>query len=46
MQYLPDGTVQLTSLYDFAPMVLDYEGIACVSRWQENDNYGYPSGAK
>lgn len=42
MQYLPEGTVQLTPLYDFAPMVLDDAGIARVSRWAEDDNYGYP----
>jgi len=42
MQYLIDGTVQLTPLYDFAPMVLDDAGIARVSRWQAYDNYGFP----
>lgn len=42
MQYLKNGTVQLTPLYDFAPMVLDDAGIARVSRWEKHDNYGFP----
>ena len=27
-----DGRIELSPLYDFAPMVLDPQGIACVSR--------------
>jgi serine/threonine-protein kinase HipA len=42
MQYLPDGTVQLTPLFDFAPMILDDSGISRVCRWQNADNGGYP----
>ncbi|VAW57631.1 hypothetical protein MNBD_GAMMA07-373 [hydrothermal vent metagenome] len=42
MQYLPNGLIQLTPLYDFAPMILDDAGIARASRWQKYDNYGYP----
>lgn len=30
----PEGTIQLSPLFDFAPMVLDDSGIARVSRWQ------------
>lgn len=33
---LTDGTVQLTPLYDFAPMFLDPEGIPRSSRWANN----------
>lgn len=42
MQYLPDGTSQLTPLFDFAPMILDDSGISRVCRWQNADNGGYP----
>lgn len=42
MQYLPDGTSQLTPLFDFAPMILDDSGISRVCRWQNSDNGGYP----
>lgn len=42
MQYLPDGTSQLTPLFDFAPMILDDSGISRVCRWQKADNGGYP----
>jgi serine/threonine-protein kinase HipA len=42
MQYLPDGTAQLTPLFDFAPMILDDSGISRVCRWQNADNGGYP----
>ncbi|WP_018605548.1 type II toxin-antitoxin system HipA family toxin [Uliginosibacterium gangwonense] len=34
VQRLPDGTVQLTPLYDFAPMYLDREVIPRSSKWQ------------
>jgi len=36
MQRLPDGTIQLTPLYDFAPMFLDPEMIARNCRWIES----------
>lgn len=36
-----DGTVELTPLYDFAPMVLDPQGIARVCRWRDEDD-GFP----
>lgn len=42
MQYLPNGTAQLTPLFDFAPMILDDSGISRVCRWQNADNGGYP----
>jgi serine/threonine-protein kinase HipA len=38
---LPDGTVKLSPLYDFAPMVLDPQGIARVCRWQV-ERGGFP----
>jgi serine/threonine-protein kinase HipA len=34
-----DGTIALSPLYDFAPMVLDRRGIARVSRWQDGSDY-------
>jgi serine/threonine-protein kinase HipA len=37
----PDGTVELSPLYDFAPMVLDPQGIARVCRWQA-ERGGFP----
>ncbi len=36
MQRLPDGTIQLTPLYDFAPMFMDPEIIARSYRWVED----------
>ncbi|SNR84383.1 serine/threonine-protein kinase HipA [Methylobacillus rhizosphaerae] len=33
MQCLPDGTIQLTPLYDFAPMFMDPEVVARSCRW-------------
>lgn len=42
LQKLLDGTVQLSPLYDFAPMVLDEEGIVRVCRWSGVDNSGDP----
>lgn len=36
-----DGRVELSPLYDFAPMVLDPQGIARVCRWQAETG-GYP----
>jgi serine/threonine-protein kinase HipA len=32
-----DGRVQLTPLFDFAPMTLDREGIARTLRWKRDD---------
>jgi serine/threonine-protein kinase HipA len=34
-----DGTIALSPLYDFAPMVLDRRGIARVSRWKDGSDY-------
>ncbi|MBX3217526.1 MAG: type II toxin-antitoxin system HipA family toxin [Labilithrix sp.] len=36
-----DGGIELTPLYDFAPMVLDPQGIARVCRWRDETD-GYP----
>jgi serine/threonine-protein kinase HipA len=36
-----DGRIELSPLYDFAPMVLDPQGIARVSRWTA-ETAGYP----
>lgn len=36
------GRVELTPLYDFAPMVLDPQGIARVCRWRDEEN-GFPN---
>ena len=36
-----DGQVELTPLYDFAPMVLDPQGIARLCRWSAEEE-GYP----
>lgn len=41
----PSGTIRLSPLYDFAPMVLDSQGIARVCRWQEEED-GYPIWSK
>lgn len=41
----PDGRIELTPLYDFAPMVLDPQGIARVCRWQAEVD-GYPRWAQ
>lgn len=38
----PDGSVALSPLYDFAPMILDEQGIARVSRWSEGEVAGFP----
>lgn len=40
-----EGLVELTPLYDFAPMVLDPQGIARVCRWRDEQD-GYPSWAR
>ena len=36
------GNVRLSPLYDFAPMVLDDQGIARACRWESHDNGGRP----
>lgn len=36
-----DGRIELTPLYDFAPMVLDPQGIARVCRWKAEED-GFP----
>ena len=36
-----DGRIELSPLYDFAPMVLDPQGIARVCRWRAEDS-GFP----
>jgi serine/threonine-protein kinase HipA len=38
----PDGRIALSPLYDFAPMILDEQGIARVSRWSEGEFAGFP----
>lgn len=38
----PDGSIALSPLYDFAPMILDEQGIARVSRWSEGEVSGFP----
>lgn len=37
----PDGRIELTPLYDFAPMIFDPQGIARVCRWREETS-GFP----
>lgn len=37
MQRLAEGTVRLTSVFDFAPMVLHLDGIARRMRWERDD---------
>ena len=34
-----DGRIELSPLYDFAPMILDRRGISRVSRWEDNGEY-------
>jgi serine/threonine-protein kinase HipA len=34
----PDGRIELSPLYDFAPMILDQRMIARVSRWEDNSD--------
>lgn len=42
-----DGTIELTPLYDFAPMVLDPQGIARVCRWSPDAEVeGFPRWAR
>lgn len=36
-----DGRIELTPLYDFAPMVLDPQGVARVCRWRKEED-GFP----
>ncbi len=36
------GFVELTPIYDFAPMILDEQGIARICRWSGVDNGGNP----
>jgi len=38
----PDGIIALSPLYDFAPMILDEQGIARSSRWSEGELSGFP----
>lgn len=38
----PDGNIALSPLFDFAPMILDKQGIARVSRWSEGELNGFP----
>ncbi|MGH7269102.1 MAG: type II toxin-antitoxin system HipA family toxin, partial [Polyangiaceae bacterium] len=35
----PDGRIELSPLYDFAPMILDQRMIARVSRWEDNADF-------
>ena len=39
---LPNNHVQLTPLFDFAPMILDPQGIARLSRWEKEEVQGKP----
>jgi serine/threonine-protein kinase HipA len=41
-----EGEVRLSPLYDFAPMILDDQGIARVCRWEEADDGGRPEWGK
>ena len=34
-----DGKIELSPIYDFAPMMLDTRGIARTSRWQDSSDY-------
>lgn len=38
----PDGSIALSPLYDFAPMILDEQGIARISRWSKGESGGFP----
>lgn len=38
----PDNQVLLSPLYDFAPMILDPQGIARVARWENEEEQGRP----
>lgn len=40
LQRFEDGTIRLTPLFDFAPMVLHREGIPRQSRWDQEPNTG------
>lgn len=42
----PDGTIALSPLFDFAPMILDEQGIARVCRWREGEHAGTPEWGK
>ena len=42
IQRLNDGTIQLTPLFDFAPMWLHPDGIARTTRWEKDDHGGMP----
>ncbi len=42
MSKYPDGRVTLSPLYDFAPMILDDQGIARVCRWTDVEDSGMP----
>lgn len=42
----PDRTMSLSPLYDFAPMILDEQGIARVCRWSEGEFAGFPEWGK
>lgn len=42
----PDGSIELSPLFDFAPMFLDPEGIPRVSRWNHETPGGMPDFGK
>ena len=42
----PDGGVRLAPLYDFAPMILDDQGIARVCRWGDAETAAEPQWAR
>jgi hypothetical protein len=35
----PDGRIELSPLYDFAPMILDRRMVARVSRWEDDRDF-------
>lgn len=39
----PNGKIALSPIYDFAPMILDEQGIVRCCRWGELDNSGNPA---
>ena len=46
IQRLSNNDVKLTPLYDFAPMILDPQGIARLSRWENEESQGRPEWGK
>lgn len=42
----PNGIIALSPLYDFAPMILDEQGIARTCRWSQGEHAGFPEWGK